>query len=72
VESTWESRDLPVLDATVRYFEEEFDGVYPSAQTFADRLGMDPEQVAKAVTALAPTNLVLAPSLGGPESVSMM
>ena len=41
MESTWESRDLPVLEATVRYFEEEFDGVYPSVQTFADRLGMD-------------------------------
>jgi hypothetical protein len=71
VESTWESRDLPVLNAIVRYFEEEFDGVYPSAQTFADRLGMDPQQVAKAVTALAPTYLVIAPSLGGPESLSI-
>jgi hypothetical protein len=65
VESTWESRDLPVLEAIVRFFEEELDGVYPSAQTFADRLGMDPQQVAKAVTALAPTYLVIAPSMGG-------
>jgi len=71
MESTWESRDLPVLDAVVRYFEEEFDREYPRAQTFADRLGMDLQQVARAVMALAPTYLVVAPSLGGPESLGI-
>ena len=71
MESTWESRDLPVLDAVVRFLEEEFDGEYPRAQMFADRLGMDLQQVARAVMALAPTYLVVAPSLGGPESLGI-
>jgi hypothetical protein len=71
MESTWESRDLPVLDAVVRFFEKEYDGVLPSAQTFAGRLGMDPVQVAKAVGALSPTYLAISPSMGGPESLSI-
>jgi hypothetical protein len=71
MESTWESRDLPVLDAVVRYFEEEYDGEYPTTQLFADRLGMDLQQVARAVSALSPTYLVIAPSMGGPGSLSI-
>lgn len=71
MEDTWTTRELPVLDAVVRYFDGEFDGVIPSAQTFADRLGMDPEQVARAVMALAPTYLVLARTMGGPESLGI-
>jgi hypothetical protein len=71
VESTWEPRDLPVLDEVVRFYEEESHGQIPSAQTIADRLGMDPQQVAKAVRALAPTYLVVSPSMGGPESLGI-
>jgi hypothetical protein len=71
MEDTWYARDLPVLDAIVRFYEEEYVGQIPSVQTFADRLGMDPQQVAKAVMDLAPTYLVVGPSMGGPESVGI-
>jgi hypothetical protein len=71
MEDTWMSRDLPVLDAVVRFYEEESSGPIPTAKTIADRLGMDPQEVGRAVMALAPTYLVVGPSMGGPESLGI-
>ena len=52
MESTWEQRDLPVLDAIVRYFDEEDSAVIPDVATFAEITRMDPGQVGRAVRAL--------------------
>jgi hypothetical protein len=50
MESTWESRDLPVLDAVVRYFDEHDGAEIPDVATFGKLTGMDPTQVARAVS----------------------
>jgi hypothetical protein len=56
VESTWESRDLPVLEAFVRRFEERGGAAGAiDGQQLADQLGMPPEQVTLAVEALRPS-----------------
>jgi hypothetical protein len=59
MESTWEPRDLPVLDAVVRYFEERdpLDPRIPNVRTFAEITGLDVGQVHRAVRELEPTYL---------------
>jgi hypothetical protein len=49
VEDTWWSRDLPVLDAAVRLLEESF---LVRVAHIAELTGMDPTDVARALTAL--------------------
>jgi hypothetical protein len=62
VESTWESRDLPILDAIVRHFEESDDpyppGI-PTEETFAEVTGRDVREVRKAVQNLRQSYLVV-------------
>jgi hypothetical protein len=59
MESTWEPRDLPVLDAVVRYFEERdpMDPRIPNVGTFAEITGLPVEEVYRAVRELEPTYL---------------
>jgi hypothetical protein len=54
MESTWERRDLPLLDAIVCYFDEHDGPEIPDVATFANLTGMEPSQVARAVRALSP------------------
>jgi hypothetical protein len=72
MESTWESRDLPVLDAIVRYFDEHDGAEIPDVATFAKFTGMDPTQVARAVRALSPRFIKTQASLGGLMEVAVM
>jgi hypothetical protein len=72
VESTWETRDLLVLDAIVRYFDEDDSAVIPDVGTFAEITGMDPVQVGRAVRALSPRFIKTAPGLGGLTEVGIM
>ena len=72
MESTWEQRDLPVLDAIVNYFDEEDSAVIPDAATFTEITGMDPGQVGRAVRALSPRFIKTAPGLGGLTEVGIM
>jgi hypothetical protein len=72
VESTWETRDLPVLDAIVRYFDEDDGPEIPEVETFARITGMDPGQVARAVRALSPRFVKTQATLGGLMSVAIM
>jgi len=65
VESTWASRDMPVLDATVRLLETSY---FPSAQDIAAEAGMDAETTARALEALDGTFLDLSRTLGSPEN----
>jgi hypothetical protein len=59
MESTWEPRDLPILDAIVRYFDEHDDPHIPNERTFAEITGRDVQEVHQAVRALAPSYLVI-------------
>ena len=72
MESTWETRDLPVLDAIVRYYDEDDSAQIPDVQTFAEITGMDPSQVARAVRALSPRFIKTGPSMGGLMDVAIM
>jgi hypothetical protein len=72
MESTWEQRDLPVLDAIVRYFDEEDSAVIPDVATFAEITGKDPSQVGRAVRALSPRFIKTGPGLGGLTEVPIM
>jgi hypothetical protein len=72
MESTWEPRDLPVLDAIVRYFDERDAADIPDVETFAKITGMDPDQVARAVRALSPRFIKTQAALGGLMDVAIM
>lgn len=52
VESTWESRDLPVLDAIVRWFEEHPPGAACAVRDIAEASGFDAMTVWKACRAM--------------------
>jgi hypothetical protein len=65
MESTWETRDLPVLDAIVCYFDEHDGPEIPGVGTFAKLTGMDPVQVARAVRALSPRFIKTQAAMGG-------
>jgi len=69
---TWERRDLPVLDAIVRYFDEHDGPEIPDVETFVKLTGMDPTQVARAVRALSPRFIKTGASLGGLMDVAVM
>jgi hypothetical protein len=62
MQSTWESRDLPVLDAIVQHFEEGGSD-FPTVEQFAEATGLEVREVYRAVMALSPTYLELAMSL---------
>jgi hypothetical protein len=72
MESTWERRDLLVLDAVVRYFDEQDSAEIPDVETFAKITGMDPSQVGRAVRALSPRFIKTGPGLGGLTEVPIM
>ena len=72
MESTWEPRDLPVLDAIVRYFDEHDGPEIPDVETFAKITGIDPGQVGRAVRALSPRFIKTGPGMGGLTEVSIM
>ena len=59
MEDTWYARDLPVLDAIVRYFDERDDSTIPNERTFAEITGRDVREVHQAVRALSPTYLLV-------------
>lgn len=65
MEDTWASRDLPVLDATVRLMETNN---LPAVRDIAAAAGMDIEATGRALEALEGTYVDLSKSAGGPES----
>ena len=52
MESTWESRDLPVLAAIVEWMEENTPGAMPSMSDLADKTGVDAMTCWKACRAM--------------------
>lgn len=65
MEDTWASRDLPVLDATVRLLEGSPD---PEVSDLASETGLAPEVVARALRAMNGAFLDLQMTAGDPES----
>jgi hypothetical protein len=59
MDSTWETRDLPVLEAVVRLFDERPEVVSVTIKGIADDIGMQPIEVYSAAKALSPTYLTL-------------
>jgi hypothetical protein len=57
VESTWERRDLPVLEAVVKLFDERPEVIWVSVKGIADEIGMDTMDVYRAAKALSPRYL---------------
>ena len=51
MESTWEPRDLPVLDVVVRYLDEHVDAM-PDVAQIATIMGRDPAEVHRALRAM--------------------
>jgi hypothetical protein len=51
VDSTWEGRDLPVLDAVVRLFDEDVDAI-PDVAQIANITRRDPAEIHRALRAL--------------------
>ncbi|MEU4576086.1 hypothetical protein [Nonomuraea sp. NPDC023979] len=52
VESTWDRYDRPVLAAAIRYIEERNYQYLPQAYDLAEQLGLDAEEVGKALLRL--------------------
>jgi hypothetical protein len=67
MESTWERRDLPVLEAVVRLFDERPEVVSVTIKGIADELGMQSTEVYAAAKALSPTYLTLQEMMAPPE-----
>lgn len=56
MKDTWASRDLPVLDATVRLLEDNFQA---TVADIAAETGIEPENVARALDAMDGTYSML-------------
>lgn len=65
MESTWETRELPVLEAVVRYFEEHRLDTIPQAFDLAPMAGLDPEEVGYALLSLQDEYLRIEMTGGG-------
>lgn len=67
MENTWAARDLPVLDAMVKYLDDGVGSLYPELRDIAELTGFEVKEVGKAALALESDNLVeLGKSAGGP------
>jgi hypothetical protein len=63
MESTWEGRDLPVLEAVVRLFDTRPEVTWVTVKGIADDVGMQPIEVYRAAKALSPTYLIFRETL---------
>jgi hypothetical protein len=61
IESTWESRDLPVLETVVRYIDKHAGSRYPQVFDVAEITGLHMTEVLRALQALDPTYVELRP-----------
>jgi hypothetical protein len=72
MDDTWDARELPILDAIVRYFDES-DEPYlagiPTEETFAEITGRDVQEVRKAVRTLRQSYLLVQDGGMGAETM---
>jgi hypothetical protein len=71
IESTWESVDHPVLAAAVRYIEDHDWGQLPQAFDLAPMVGLDAEEVGKALLRLDGEYIEASRPLGGLSHVGV-
>lgn len=72
MESTWESRDLPVLDAAVRYLDEHAGESFPQGYDLAEMTGLSNEDVTRALTALEHQYVRIQKTYGDPKNWTVM
>jgi hypothetical protein len=72
MESTWETRDLSVLDAAVRYLDEHPAQPGPTVADIAQQTGLKAEEVFRAVRALDGPYLDLRIRFGSPSPVRVL
>jgi hypothetical protein len=65
MESTWETRDLPVLEVVVRYFDENAGMLYPQVHDLVEITGQEPMEVYRALKALEPDYVRLQEVMSG-------
>lgn len=68
MESTWESRDLPVLDAAVRYLDEHAGRMFPQGYDLAEITSLTNEDVTRALLALEDQYVRLRKTMGDPKN----
>ena len=67
MDNTWANRDLPVLDAMVKYLDDAVGSLYPELRDIAELTGFEIKEVGKAALALESDRLIeLGKSAGGP------
>lgn len=67
MDNTWADRDLPVLDAIVKYLDDAVGTLYPELRDIAELTGLEVKEVGKAALALQGDHLIeLGQSAGGP------
>lgn len=67
MESTWETRDIPVIDAAARYIEEHFLESFPNGGILAEMTGLSITEVGLALNEVNGHYLKVAITLDGPE-----
>ena len=66
MDNTWAGRDLPVLDAIVKYLDEAAGALHPQLRDIAELTNLEVIEVGKAALALESDHLVeLGKSMGG-------
>jgi hypothetical protein len=65
VESTWETRDLPVLDAAARFLDQHAGSLFPQGHDLAEMTGLSEEDVTRALVALDGDFLEVQVTMGG-------
>lgn len=69
MENTWASRDLPVLDAMVKYLDDSVGALYPELRDIAGLTSLELNEVGKAALALESDHLIqLEKGMGGAAS----
>lgn len=69
MDNTWAQRDLPVLDAAVKYLDDAAGASFPELRDLAESSGLDVSDVTKAALALESDRLVeLGKTSGGTGS----
>lgn len=67
MENTWAARDLPVLDAIVKYLDDAVGMLIPQLRDIAELTGLEVKEVSKAALALESDHLItLGKSMGDP------
>ena len=68
MDETWSTRDLPVLEAIVKFLEDNVGGETPDGADIAELLSMDVQDVGRALNTLDGEYVEVRRAMGGPGS----